>query len=118
VDRNPFRFPHYDINHFALYDNGKQIPSGGMHLETGHERTSVMGCRSLFEASGIRHSNTGLQITHDMYIARYFMLLFDPTHDRNASEGHTSHPDSGNIRIELKFKKALPEAITCLLYLE
>jgi len=59
----------------------------------------------------------GLQITHDMYIAGYFMLLFDLTPDLSAS-GHTSHMDSGNIRLELKFRKALPKSITCQLYLE
>ena len=57
-------------------------------------------------------------MTHDMYINGYFMLLFDLTPDRGASEGHTSHPENGSIRIELKFNKPLPEAITCLLYLE
>jgi len=46
------------------------------------------------------------------------MLLFDLTPDHGASEGHTSHPDNGNIRVELKFVKALPEAITCIFYLE
>jgi len=46
------------------------------------------------------------------------MLLFDLTPDRSASEGHTSHPDSGNIRVELKFSKPLPEPITCIYYLE
>ena len=46
------------------------------------------------------------------------MLLFDLTPDRGASEGHTSHPDSGNIRIEARFAKVLPVAITCLLYFE
>jgi hypothetical protein len=53
-----------------------------------------------------------------MYIAEYFMLLFDLTPDHGAAEGHTSHPDSGHIRIEAQFKKALPDAVTCLLYLE
>jgi hypothetical protein len=53
-----------------------------------------------------------------MYIAGYLMLLFDLTPVRAASEGHTSHPDNGNIRIELKFVKDLPDAITCLLYVE
>jgi hypothetical protein len=71
-----------------------------------------MGYRTLFEASGIHHSNAGLQITHDMYIVGYFMLLLDLTPDRGASEGHTSHPDSGNIRIEIKFAKVLPDAVT------
>jgi len=46
------------------------------------------------------------------------MLLFDLTPDRGASEGHTSHPENGNIRFESKFNKLLPEAITCQLYLE
>ena len=48
----------------------------------------------------------------------YFMLLFDLTADLAASEGHTSPVESGNICIELSFKEALKEAITCLLYLE
>jgi hypothetical protein len=118
VDKNPFHSRQYDMNYFALYVSGKQIPSGGLHLNMGHEKTSVMGYRTLFEASGIHHSNAGLQITHDMYIAGYFMLLFDLTPDKAASEGHTTQHDSGNVRIEIKFEKALPVAVTCLLYLE
>jgi len=89
----------------------------------GHAKTSVMGYRTLFEGSGIQHSDSSdssfiIQITHDMYIAGYFLLLFDLTPDLSASEGHTSHMESGNIRLELKFSKALPDSITCLLYLE
>ena len=48
----------------------------------------------------------------------YFMLLFDLTTYRAASEGHISLPDWGNIRVELQFDKLLSEAITCSLYLE
>jgi len=74
--------------------------------------------KMFFEGSGIQHSNTGLQIIHDMYIYCYLILLFDLTRNRGASEGQTSHTENGNIRIELKFDISLPEAITCLLYLE
>ena len=81
-------------------------------------KTRVMAYRTLFETSSIRYSNSGLQITHDMYVTGYFRLLFDLTPDQGVSEGHTSHPDSGNIRIVLKFKKALSVAISCLLHLE
>jgi len=83
-----------------------------------NEKTSVKVYRSLFEASGVHHSNMGLQITHDMYINGYFMSLFDLTPDRGASECHTSNPENRSIRIELKFNMPFPEAITCLLYLE
>ena len=53
-----------------------------------------------------------------MFIAGYFMVLFDLTTDRAASECHISLPDQGNKRLELRFDKPLSEAITCLLYLE
>ena len=82
------------------------------------EKTAVMGYRTLFEGSGIHHSNTGLQITPAKYINGYFMLIFDLTPDLAASEGHISVPAHGNIRIEIKFGKSLPDPLVCLLYLE
>ena len=94
------------------------IPIGGLHLDTAREKWSVMAYRTLFEGSGIRHSNTGLQISHASFVNGYFMILFDLTPDNGVSEGHTSHTDSGNIRIEARFYKALRVATTCLLYLE
>jgi len=118
VNTNPYFFLHYDLSYFSLNVNGKQIPTEGLALNMGNEKTSVMGYRTLFEASGIHHRNSGLQITHDMYIKGYFMFFFDLTPDRSASEGHTSHPDSGNIRVELKFSKPFPETITFIFYLE
>ena len=117
IDTNPYNFHHY-ISDFSLFVNGKQYPNEGRSLGMDHEKTSVMGYRTLFEGSGIHHSNAGHQITHDMFINGYFMLLFDLTPDQGASEAHTSHPEQGNIRVELKFAKPIPEAITCLLYLE
>jgi len=95
--------------------NDKQFPKEGLSLGKDNEKTSVMDYRTLFEAFGINHSNTGLQITHDNYINDYFMLLFDVTPDRGASEGHTSHHENGKIRIELKVNKPLREANTCML---
>jgi hypothetical protein len=77
----------------------------------------VMDYRTLFEDLGIHHSNSGLQITHDMFISGCFMILFDLIPDHNASDGHTSLSEN-DIRIELKFNAALTDSITCLLYLE
>jgi len=66
VTTNPYNFRHYDLSSFALNVNGKQIPTEGLSLGMDHDKTSVMGYRTLFEGSGIHHSNSGLQITHDM----------------------------------------------------
>jgi hypothetical protein len=115
---NPYRLQHFGLRKFAMFVNGKQVPGEGLNLDTGHEKTTVMGYKSLFEGSGIHHSNSGLQITHEMYINGYFMLLYDLTLDMAASEGHASLDENGHIRIEFNFDKALPEAITCLPYLE
>ena len=118
VNTNPYRFHHYNLSYFVLNVDGKQIPTEGLSLGMDHEKTSVMGYRTLFEASGIHHSNSGLQITHDMYINGYFMLLFDLTPEKAVSECHISQPDNGNIRVELRFSKSLPAPFTCIFYLE
>ena len=77
INTIPYYFRHYDLSSFALHVNGKQIHTEGLALNMGHEKTSVMGYMTLFETSGIHHSNSGIQITHNMYINGYFMLLFD-----------------------------------------
>jgi hypothetical protein len=118
INTNPCKFQHFGLRTFVKYVNGRQIPSEPLAIDTGHEKTTAMAYRTLFEGSGIHHSNSGLQINHDMYISGYFMLLFDLTSDLAASEGHTSPVAAGSIRIKLTFKEALKEAITCLFYLE
>jgi len=101
-----------------MYVNGRQIPPEGVNLLMSDEKAAVMGYRTLFEGSGIHHSNSGLQITPDKYINGFLMLVFDLTPDLAASEGHTSDPVAGNIRLELKFGKDLPDYSSVLLYLE
>ena len=118
MDWNPFNFRHFDINNFAMYVNGRQIRPEDVNLLTDHEKTSIMGYRTLFQGFGIHHSNSGLQITPDKHINGFFMLLFDLTPDLAASEGHTSDPVNSHIRLELKFGKDLIVPLVCLLYLE
>ena len=115
---NPCNFRHYDLVSFALYVKGKQIPSGGLSLGMDNENTSIMGYITLFEGSGIHHSNVGHQINHDMYIGGYFRFLFDLKPELGESECDSSHMGNGNIRLELKFSTSLPDSITCLLYVE
>jgi len=60
-----------------------------------HVKKSVMVYRKLFEAYGIHHSKSGHQMTHDMYIYGYCMVLFFLTLERSASESHASHTEKG-----------------------
>ena len=115
---NPFNFRHYDLTHFAMFVNGKQVPPEDLTLDMSREETAIMGYRTLFERSCIYHSNSGLQVTPAKCINGYFTLVFDLTPDLAASEGHISDRAHGNIRLELKFGEALPDPLVCLLYLE
>jgi len=85
---NPYNLRHYDLTNFTMYVNGRQIPSESLSLSMGHEKTSVKGYATLFEGTGIHHSNLGLQITHDIYINGFFMIVNDLAPDLAASEGH------------------------------
>ena len=118
INTNPYNFQHFGLSTFVMYVNCKQISSEGLNIDTGHEKHLLWHTILFLKALAFTIRTRGLQITHDMYIKGYFMLLFDLTPDLAASEGHTSPVEAGNIRIELSFKEALKEAITCLLYLE
>ena len=63
VDTYPYKFRHYDISEFSMYVNGMRVPRDGLSIDMDHEKTSVMGYRTLFGGCGIHHSNKGLQIT-------------------------------------------------------
>jgi len=53
------------------------------------------------------------------YNLGYTLWTFDLTPDGSASSGtHWSPMKQGNFRIELKFAKNLPTAITCIVYAE
>jgi hypothetical protein len=65
----------------------------------GLVKNKVLAYRTLFKGRGIHHSNMCLEITHDMYIHGYCMLLFDLTPDQAASEGDVSSPTNGHIRL-------------------
>jgi hypothetical protein len=67
VSTNPYTFRQNNLTHFVMYINGRQVPTdGGLSLDMCHEKTSVMGFKSLFIGSGIHHSNAGLLLSHDM----------------------------------------------------
>ena len=57
VTTNPYHFRQYDLSSFALNVNGRQVPTEGLSLGMDHEKTLVMGYRTLFEISGINYAN-------------------------------------------------------------
>jgi hypothetical protein len=57
-------------------------------------------------------------IISEIFTKGFYVLGVDQTPDREAQEEHISLPRQGNVRIEVRFKKPLPETVTCILYAE
>jgi hypothetical protein len=55
-------------------------------------------------------------ITPEMLTKDFYVLVFDLTPDREADEEHISLPRQGSVRNDARFKKPLPEPVTCILY--
>jgi len=53
-----------------------------------------------------------------MFTKGFYILGFDLTPDRETDEEHISLPRQGNVSIEARFNKPLPEPVTCILYVK
>ena len=53
-----------------------------------------------------------------MFNKGFYILGFDLTPDKESDEEHISLPLQGNVRIEARFNKPLPEPVNCILYAE
>ena len=115
---NPFQFHHYDMTYLVLYVNGVQYPSESLTMDCSSAFGVTRAYETLFSSTGIHHDDRGHMITMEMFTKGFFILGFDLTPDREADEEHVSLPRQGNVRIEARFKKPLPEPVTCILYAE
>ena len=118
VSTNPYHFVHNNMEYFALYVKDKLINS--IPIQSVFSSTRKLFSRAyetLFSGTNIHHSDKGHMITPSMFTNGYFMLTFLLTPDLSDDLLHTSLPDRGDVRIELRFKSALTTSTTCLLYL-
>ena len=67
---------------------------------------------------GIHHDDCAQMITLEMFTKCFYVLGFAPTPERDGDGEHISLPRQGKMHIEARFKKPLPETVTCILYAE
>ena len=73
---------------------------------------------TLFSSTGIHQDDRAHMISLVTFTHGFYVLGFDLTPDLDAVEEHIILPRQGNVRIEARFKKPLPEPVTCILYAE
>jgi hypothetical protein len=118
ANTNPFHFHYFDMTHFVLYVTGVQHPSQPLTMDCSSTFGTTRAYETLFSSTGIHHDDRAHMITPEMFTKSFYVLGFDLTPDREADEEHMALPRQGNVRIEARFEKPLPEPVTCILYAE
>jgi hypothetical protein len=115
---NPFHFHHYVITNLVLYVNGVQHSSELLTMDCSSPFGATRAYETLFSNTGTHHDDRAHMITLEMFTKVFYLFCFDLKPDREADEEYTNLPRQGNVRIEARFKKPLPEPVTCILYAE
>jgi hypothetical protein len=118
---NGLEFKHYSLEQLAIYRNGQSFPSRPLTPDfDDNQGLFIRSYHSIFSGSGIHYANAGNCIARDEYNKGYCLYAFDLTPDLSAGQGgsHVSLISHGDIRIELRFKTALPHTVCLVVYSE
>lgn len=117
IQKSPFKFSHYDVNYLCILNGNQMLPAKPFQpsFESNLYARSYF---SLFTDLNRYHTSANINISFSEYKDGYTLYAVDLTPDLAASEDHVSINKSGNIAIDLKFEKALPETVNLVVYAE
>jgi hypothetical protein len=107
-NRNPFNFHHYDLNYLCFCIKGLPIKVFNPDYE---KKFYLEPYVSLFGNNFLK--NEDIDITHRDFKRGYAIYRLTAREDNKSK---WLLPDQGTVRLELKFSKPLPEAVTVLIY--
>ena len=103
------------MSKLVLFVNGIQNPSETLTIDCSSTFGATKDYEILFSSTGIHHDDRAQMITLEMFTKCFYVLGFDLTPDSEADEEHIILPRQRNMRIAARFKKPLPEPVTCIL---
>ncbi|KAK2834689.1 hypothetical protein Q7C36_015390 [Tachysurus vachellii] len=113
-NKNPFNFKHYDAEFVALYVDGTQYPAKPFQPDFQSDN-AVREFYSLILASGKQLKDQALAINREEYSRGYTLFAFNLNPDDDCGQ-HLSLIKSGNMRMELRFRQALPRTVNLIVY--
>lgn len=116
LNKNPFNFQNFGLKHLALYCDGRVIPSQPLQPDFEHE-DYARSYFSLYEVTGKRFKDDGFDISRSDYPHGYALYGIDLTPDLTEL-GCFHLIQKGNIRLELKFARALTVPVQVIVYSE
>lgn len=111
--KNPFNFKHFNVSYVHLTKDRDNAPFPP--FEPNFNKESVLQeYLSLFQSNGVLGQNTVLPITYDEFKSGYTNFQWNLTDDGKGS--NVAGDPRGNLKIEVKFADALPEAVNVMIY--
>ena len=116
--KNPFRFKHFDATDVAVVVNGETVPGRPLKLTFGTTgRDSISGYLGLFEGTGRSGTDFGNGLTPTDFADGYTLFVYNLDPDLKRGK-YLNLVKRANVRIELRFAKALTETINVVVYAE
>ncbi len=119
-NKNPFNFHHFNIREICCYYNGMQYPLKPYQPDF-ENRKYIREFHGLFETANQTIGETAISIKRFDYANGFTIFGFNFAPDLNDGAdvcGYLSPQNYGNLRIEIKFDKALEEPINVLVFSE
>lgn len=112
-ENDTLTFAHFDVNHVALKRDNRTLPSKPLTPDF------AKGCYAreyfrLFEQTGKSHSGFQHNLTMEEYANFCPLMVWDMSPDLCNGGAHTHVGALGELKLDLQFAHALPEAITLL----
>ena len=114
--RNPFNFKHHNLKYCSLLIDGKMRPQ--TPLDSNFENNlSLRNYFTLFEATGKVFQDAGIDVNRREYEQGYSLAAWDLTTELEDT-GCYHIIKKGDIRLELKFSRALTTPVNVVVYSE
>ena len=112
---NPLHLQNYDINFFALYVNGRQIPATA--FQPSFDSDYVRAFMQLQSGIGNAFRDEDNSISYFDFGHGSTVFAFDLTADLANGE-HKEPRKRGSLRAEVHFGTQLPSPVTCFVHAE
>ncbi|GBM49395.1 Uncharacterized protein F54H12.2, partial [Araneus ventricosus] len=116
LQKSPYDFKHFDMNVIGVYVDGQSVPHNPLELNFD-KNNCIKGYYSLFPGTDKFGQDQGLFISREEYINGNTLFAFILSPDLCNGE-HLNLIKHNNLRLEIKFIKALPQSICVLIYAE
>ncbi|MCP4460779.1 MAG: hypothetical protein GY816_22570, partial [Cytophagales bacterium] len=113
--KNPFHFQHYDVEFISLLKNGQSLPSTPLELNFANGKY-MRDYMNMIQGLELYCKDESNGITPYDFANGSTFFIFNLTPDLNYGGACGQKFEQTNLRLDMKFAKALPNSINVILF--